>query len=151
MKKNQLLLLILLLSGTSLFAQQRTITGHVRKDNNEPIANATVAVKNTSTASQTDSAGHFSLSLSANATTLIVSYVGFKTEEVSIGNRSDISITLNPSSATLQDVVVTALGFETKKEKLATVLQYLMQKYWTKTVIFIRIIYALQRQQISIF
>lgn len=119
MKKDQpLLLALFLLFATTVNAQLRTITGHVRKENNEPVANATVAVKNTSTASQTDSAGHFSLSVPANATTLIISYVGFKTEEVPLGSRSDISITLSQSSATLQDVVVTALGFETKKEKL---------------------------------
>ncbi|MBS1663400.1 MAG: SusC/RagA family TonB-linked outer membrane protein [Bacteroidetes bacterium] len=119
MKKNQRLLLFLfLLFSVSVNAQQRTITGHVRKDNNEPVANATVAVRNTTTATQTDSAGYFSLSVPASATTLIISYVGFKNEEVSIGSRTDIAITLTPSSATLQDVVVTALGFETKKEKL---------------------------------
>jgi TonB-linked SusC/RagA family outer membrane protein len=119
MKKNQqLLLVLLLLLTTTVNAQLRTITGQVKKENNEPVPNATVAVRNTSIASQTDSTGHFSIRLPANATTLIISYVGYKTEQVVLGTRSDIVLTLSPGSAALQDVVVTALGFETRKEKL---------------------------------
>ena len=119
MKRNQRLLLVFLLLFTSaVSAQVRSITGHVTKDNGEPVPNATVAIKNTRIARQTDSAGYFSLSLPPDATILVISYVGYKTEEVAIGNRSDIPVMLHPGSAALQDVVVTALGFETKKEKL---------------------------------
>lgn len=121
MKKNQPLLLVLLLlfaTSTTATAQMRTLTGHVTRENNEPASNATVAIKNTRIVSQTDSAGYFSLSIPANATTLVISYVGYKTREIAIGRRSDITITINPGAAALQDVVVTALGFETRKEKL---------------------------------
>ena len=111
MKKHQPLLLVLfLLLTTSVNAQLRVITGQVKNQNNEPVLNATVTVRNSSIAKQTDSTGHFSISVPASATTLVISYVGFKTEEVAIGGRSDISITLSPGSAALQDVVVTALG-----------------------------------------
>ena len=119
MKRNQqLLLVLLLLFTTSVNAQLKIITGHVKNENNEPVLNATVAVRNTSIASQTDSTGHFSISVPASATVLVISYVGYKTEEVAIGGRSDVLIKLSPGSAALQDVVVTALGFETKKERL---------------------------------
>jgi TonB-linked SusC/RagA family outer membrane protein len=100
-------------------SQNIKLTGSVKDDKNVPVEGATVSVKNSSIAATTNSSGIFSMSVPASAKTLIISYVGFETTEVTIGNQAVITVALRPSDIKMQDVtVVTALGFEAKKDQL---------------------------------
>src|SRR3954447_16738844 len=95
MRKWVSLITILLFSVFSVFAQQRTITGKVVDDKNNPLSNASVLVKGTTKGTTTNETGAFTLSVPANATTLVVSSVNFTSQEVSITNSANpITVTL---------------------------------------------------------
>lgn len=91
--KQYLLTLFCLCVSMIALAQQKTITGTVIDANNEPVIGASVLEKGTSNGTITNLDGEYSLSVSAGAT-LVFSYIGYKTQEVSIGNKTTIKITL---------------------------------------------------------
>lgn len=101
-------------------AQTRLITGTVTSaaEGEGPIPGVTVQVKGTTIGTVTDANGKYSLSVPQNATTLIFSYVGMKSQEVEIGGRSVINGVLESSLVGLDEVVVTALGISREKKSL---------------------------------
>lgn len=103
---------MLLLSYCS-FAQQRLITGKVSDVNNSPLSGATVTVKETKRTTQTDSNGGFSIDI-GDGKTLVISYVGLKTQEIAIGTRKQLSVTLQPVDNSLGDVIV--VGYQSQKK-----------------------------------
>ncbi|HEY8657957.1 MAG TPA: SusC/RagA family TonB-linked outer membrane protein [Hanamia sp.] len=110
-----LTLLFLQLCQTTL-AQQKKVSGTVLSSDNMPVAGATVLLKGQKAGTQTDPDGHFSLNAS-QGNTLVISAVGFTSQEIKVGNFSTISITLQRTEEQMQEVVVTALGI--KKERKA--------------------------------
>ncbi len=125
------LISVLLFSVCSVFAQQRTITGKVVDDKNIPVGNASVIVKGTAKGTTTDEAGSFTLSASADATTLVVSSVNYATQEVDITSNPNPTIKLLPSNSALSEVVVVAYGSQRKTNvtgSVATVKSWLSGK-----------------------
>ncbi len=109
--------LIFFLSATSVSAQQ-TVTGTVKtSEDGTPLASASVQVKGTSIGTTTDPNGKFFIKASDNQT-LVISAVGFSSEEVRVGNKNNFNITLNSSTAILENVVVTALGIKRAEKAL---------------------------------
>ena len=112
-----LLLPILLISGFLTFAQ-KTVTGSVKDaETGEALVGATVVVAGTTNGTTTDVNGNFSFETSQDAQTLQISYVGYTTVSMAIGN-GPISVSLEAGSF-LDEVVVTALGREEKKASLS--------------------------------
>ncbi len=101
----------------SLVAQQtKTISGVVKDANGEPIIGANVVVKGTTNGNITDLDGRFTLNnVPANAV-LQISYVGYATQEVAVGNKSSLEIILKEDTETLQEVVVVGYGTTVKKD-----------------------------------
>lgn len=114
----QLLTVFLLLCSLPpvLMAQQRTISGTILAENNNPLPGVTVTVKNTSRSTQTDANGRFTIQ-AATGETLAVSYVGYGAQEVKVGNSNTLTITMSPAEGSMSEVVVTAMGI--KKERKA--------------------------------
>ena len=115
-----LLFSLLLLYGTALLAQNRTITGKVvsAKDNTA-LVSATISVKGTTVGTSTASDGSFSISAPAGKVTLQVSTIGFVTkEQVVESNQNNITINLMEGSQELGEVVVTALGIQRQAKTL---------------------------------
>ena len=100
----------LLIVISQLQAQTRTITGRVTDDKGNALPNASVRVKGSTTGVSSDLQGNFSISIAPNATTLIVSSVGFTETEIDINNRSSINVNLLPTDQSMQEVVVVAYG-----------------------------------------
>ena len=94
----------------------KTITGTV-VDAQGAVIGASVVEKGTSNGVVTDFDGNFSLNVSPGAT-LVISYIGYETQEVSVGNQSTINITLKEDNAQLEEVVV--VGYGVQKKKLVT-------------------------------
>ena len=92
------------------FAQTRTVTGVVSDDKGNMLQGATVTVKNSKTATVTDAGGKFTLSVPGNTQTVVVSYVGMTSQEVSIEGQSTIVVTLQSTGSQLNDVVVIGYG-----------------------------------------
>lgn len=106
----RLLTLLLLISCTyTLMAQQRTITGTVRDADGATLSGVTVLVKNTTIGTVTDAQGKYTIQAGAN-NVLVFSFIGYATQEITVGNQSTINVTLELETAQLGEVVVTALG-----------------------------------------
>lgn len=115
---------ILLLSISFLFVlgtawAQRTVSGKVvSESDNSGIPGVNVVLKGTTTGVTTDLDGNYRLSIPEDGGTLVFSFIGLSTQEVVIGSRSVIDVTMSEDVETLSEVVVTAIGFEREKKAL---------------------------------
>lgn len=119
-KKLQVVLLFFLLGCSfQTFAQVREITGRVIDDKGLPVPGASVYVPDTGIGTITDFDGEFSLEIPSRHDAFKVSYVGFKEQEVVIGDKTNFEVTLTTLTEGLEEVVVTALGIKQEKRALA--------------------------------
>ncbi len=116
MKKAYLVLMACLFVVTGLMAQ-RTVSGKVTDDDGEGIPGATVQIKGTTTGVVTDVDGNYSISVS-NDDVLLISFIGFVTQEIPVGNRTTIDVSMAADFTELQEVVVTAIGLTAQKRDL---------------------------------
>lgn len=100
------------------YAQQRTVTGTVTDEQGAPLAGVSYVVKGTSTGGVTGDDGTFSVAVSSGNPVVEFSSVGFKTQQVTVGQNSTLSVTLLKSDDQLEGVVVTALGIRKDDKKL---------------------------------
>ena len=96
------------------FAQTQ-VTGHVADVRGEDIIGANVTVKGTSNGTITDIDGNFTINVDDKNGTLAVSFIGYKTKEVKIGEKARLQIVLEEDTETLDEVVVVGYGTQTKK------------------------------------
>lgn len=87
-------------------------------DDQQSLIGATVRVKNSKEGTTTDEFGQFNLSIPSGQQTLVISYIGFKEKEVKISRSKNQEIILMPSSTSLNEVIVTAVGIESDKRIL---------------------------------
>ncbi len=122
MKKIYNLVLGFLLIGwmaNPAMAQNRTITGKVTSANDkEPLIGATVSVKGTTVGTSTDAGGNYSISVPAENTVLVFTYVGMKRTEVAIGSNTSIDLAMQDDGTGLDEVVITAIGLEKATKSL---------------------------------
>ena len=117
MKKISLIIAVLCMMVQFGFAQQLTVTGVVTsKDDGEPIIGASILVKGTTNGTITDFDGNYSINV-AKGETLVVSYVGMKTQEIVVKNAMQ-NIVLVTDAEVLEEVVVTAMGVVQEKKRL---------------------------------
>lgn len=118
-KRGYITLLALLVSIIT-FAQGVTVKGTVLDENQEPLIGATVQVKGESTGAAADLDGNFTLKAKKNAT-LVVSYIGYLTQEVRLQGKTQVTIQLTPDSKTLDEVVVVGYGTMKKSDLTGSV------------------------------
>ncbi len=100
---------------TTLGLAQRTVTGTVTNaEDNTPIPGAAVLIKGTTTGAYTDGEGNYSVSVPDQASALVFSYYGFSTQELEVGDQTEINVRLESSVGTLDEVIVT--GYTTQRE-----------------------------------
>jgi TonB-linked SusC/RagA family outer membrane protein len=115
-KKAGQIFFALLIFTTGLFAQ-RTISGKILAgDDKSGLIGATVVVKGTTNGTSTDFDGNFTLSVPNDASTLVVSSVGFLTREVDIASVNTVEVTLPVDVSTLEEIVVTGYASQRKKD-----------------------------------
>ena len=112
-------MLILLLSSAFIYAQ-KTVSGTVSDKSGVPLAGASVIVKGTSNGTSTDFDGNYSLNVQENSDVLLISYIGFKSVEITVGNQTTISVSLEEDAESLDEVVVNVLGFKEKRDAVAS-------------------------------
>lgn len=103
--------------GVALSAQTRAIRGNVLDNDNQPVAGASVAVKGTTVGTVTDVNGTFSLNVSNDPVTLVISSLGLTTQEVVVSPGAS-SVDIKMANAVLEEVVVTALGISREAKTL---------------------------------
>jgi len=98
------------------FAQQ-TISGTVRDaSTGNPLVGATIVVKGSNQSTASDAQGTFSIAVQGNNSILTISYVGYTSQEVTVGTRTNLEIALVSNSVELNQVVVVGYGTQNKKD-----------------------------------
>jgi TonB-linked SusC/RagA family outer membrane protein len=115
------LCLIFLLFFQFAFGQEKLITGEVVDDKGAPLQNASVRVKGADGGVSTDLSGHFSISVPSGVTSLMVSFVGFKAQEVAIVGGKVARIVMEPGLSNLDEVVVVGYGTQKRKDVTGSV------------------------------
>ncbi|WFE86999.1 TonB-dependent receptor [Parabacteroides chongii] len=106
--------IILKLPRTTQSGQTKKITGTIKDENGEAVIGANVSVKGTTTGTITDIDGNFSLEAQQGAT-LLISYIGYETQEITVGSQSVYSIRLSEDSQALDEVVVIGYGTQNRQ------------------------------------
>lgn len=138
--KNQLLLALLIIASTQLFAQDITIKGKIKdKSTGEDLVGVSIVVKGGSSAegrpkaTATDVNGEFSLTVDQNAT-IIISYIGFKPKEVKASEIGSVSLDLEQETDVLDEVVVVGYGSADKRD-VSSALSKISSKDFNKGVV----------------
>lgn len=98
-------------------AQNQKITGKVTSvDDGEPMIGVSVLVQGTNKGGSTDIDGNYSIQVSPGETTLVFTFIGYKTQTVEIGNRTSIDIALETDATELTEVVVVGYGVQKKSD-----------------------------------
>jgi TonB-linked SusC/RagA family outer membrane protein len=114
---------LLMLTTTMAWSQSRTVTGKVTaSDDGSAMPGVNIVVKGTSTGTTSDVEGRYSLNVESNAT-LIFTFVGYATQEVSVGAQSEVNVTLQSDITALSEVVVEGYATIKKKDLTGSVAQ----------------------------
>lgn len=115
MFRKLLLLLVMVCSFTIIRAQEKAVTGTVTDANDGMgIPGVSVVVKGTTTGTSTDIDGHFSINADASST-LVFSFIGYKSQEILVGDQTQFNIVLGADVENLSEVVIIGYG-QVKKE-----------------------------------
>jgi TonB-linked SusC/RagA family outer membrane protein len=96
--------------------QQAKVTGKIVNVNNEPLPGVTILVKGTTLGTLTDAGGRYTITNLPNGSALIFSFIGMQTQEVEVGNKTVIDVTLIEESIGLDEVVVIGYGTQKKRD-----------------------------------
>ncbi|SFR64421.1 SusC/RagA family TonB-linked outer membrane protein [Maribacter stanieri] len=116
-KLNGLLTLLLALVVHISFAQQKTVSGTVTDQGGLPLPGVNIVVEGTTTGTQTDFDGNYSI-MAAQGETLLFTYIGQKAVRKSVGAGSTVSVQMEEDAQALEEVVVTAQGIKREKKAL---------------------------------
>jgi TonB-linked SusC/RagA family outer membrane protein len=108
----------LLVAVSSSFAADQVITGKVQDEKGNELAGATVTVKGTSKGTNTDAEGNYRINVASAEDVLVFSYIGYAKQEILVGSKTTINVKLVAGDATLNEVVVTALGVSKDARKI---------------------------------
>lgn len=115
------IILALAMCLTSALSAQISVQGKVKDNNGQALSGVSVVVKNTSNGTTTDANGSFSISVPHASSILVISYVGFPTQELEVGNKTSFDVTLSALSGQLNEVVVVGYGTLKRKEVTSAV------------------------------
>lgn len=119
--KTKIWVLIALVFGIFAFTTQRTIKGKVLSaSDGSALPGVMVAVKGTSIGTQTDANGEFQLTLPTGSEKLVFTCIGYKTQEVKVGQDSIITVKLEDDAHALEEVVVVGYGIQKRRDMSVT-------------------------------
>ena len=97
---------------------QRTVSGTVADSEGKGMPGVNVIVKGTSTGTTTNTDGQYNISLGDGTSVLVFSFIGYATQEIDVGTRTSVDVSMTEDVAQLNEVVVTALGIERNTKAL---------------------------------
>ena len=113
---HQIIFLILTFLSFGAMAQNRKVTGKVAERGGQGIPGASVIIKGSTTGTTTNVEGEFSVNVKDDNEILMISSVGFVSQEVKVGSQSSINLTLQDDVANLSEVIVTGYGTQSKRD-----------------------------------
>ncbi len=117
--KQKLLLLVLILISIGIHstsAQEVMVRGMVVDEKQLPLPGANIVVKGTTVGTVTDIDGNFSINVPNSSSVLVISFLGYFTQEIAVNNRNDFSFSMVPNLDELGEVVVVGYGTQRKIE-----------------------------------
>lgn len=121
MNKYLLTFFVLWLTTVSLSAQNRDVSGRVTgADDGLPLPGVNVVIKGTTNGAVTDGNGQFKLVVNTPETVLLFSFIGYKSLEVPVGDKTSLDVQLESDITQLSEVIVTALGVVQDRDKFAS-------------------------------
>jgi len=118
--KYVLILTLALFLNNALFAQI-SVQGKVTDNTGQALPGVSVIVKETSNGTTTDFNGAFSISVPTKNSVLVFSYIGYPIQEIEVGDKTTLSVSLTPSAGQLNEVVVIGYGTQRRKEVTSAV------------------------------
>lgn len=111
----------------------KVIKGHIVDENGEALPGASIVIKGQTSGVISDINGNFSLSVTNGNAVIVVSSVGYKTQEIALSGRTTVNISMSTTVSELKEVVVTALGIKREKKSLGYAVQDVKADELTKT------------------
>jgi len=108
---------LIVITGKNEIVANKVVTGKVVDEKGIPLPGVSIKLKGTATGTVSDINGGFSINVPDNAV-LVISFIGYESQEISVAGKTSISVTLAASSKSLNEVVVTALGIKKEEKKL---------------------------------
>tara|TARA_R110002073_G_scaffold40547_5_gene114964 strand:- start:68281 stop:71622 length:3342 start_codon:yes stop_codon:yes gene_type:complete len=103
-----------------LFAQDREVKGSIKDIAGMPLLGVNIIVEGTSTGTQSDFDGNYTINVSEGAV-LLFSYIGMQTQRVVVGDRSEINVVMKEDAASLDEVLIVGYGTQTKESLTGSV------------------------------
>jgi len=123
LSKQCLFLALILLCSVAAFGQDRAVSGKIIDDQGQPIPGANILEKGTGNGTVTDAQGAFNIKVGGANAVLVVTFIGFKTQEIPVGSQTNIDVTLLPDVAALSEVIVTGYASERKADLVSAISQ----------------------------
>jgi TonB-dependent starch-binding outer membrane protein SusC len=121
----RILVILLVLVGVNGLAQTTRVTGKVTSDDDGgPLPGVSILEKGTTNGTVTDSDGNFAISASNADATLVFSFVGYASQEISITAKQSINVVLKTDVTALNEVVVLGYGVQEKKDVTGSILSF---------------------------
>ena len=120
--KNFILILCLATFSQWVYAQNKQITGRVVDTKGEAAIGASILEKGTTNGTITDFDGNFKLTVGPKAV-LQISYIGYKTQEIPVSNKTKLNITMEEDTEVLDEVVVVGYGAQKKESVVGAISQ----------------------------
>lgn len=128
-----LALAFFILSISSSFAQNGTVSGTVKDPDNKPVEGATITVKQTKVSTVADKDGRFSIS-AVKGNTITISNVNFEPQNFEVGNETTVEIKLELKSGTLDEVVVVGYGSSIKRDLASATSKVTAKQFQTAVI-----------------
>ncbi len=107
----------MLFCGLTLFAQDRTIIGKITADDGSVLPGVNITLRGSNRGANSTAEGTYQISAPSNAV-LVFSFIGFKSQEITVGNQSVINVKMVADASQLQEVVVTAQGIRKSQREI---------------------------------
>jgi TonB-linked SusC/RagA family outer membrane protein len=119
--KGTIILLMSFLCLGIAYSQEKTITGNIVDNTGEPLPSVSIIIKGTNNGVISDVKGNFTITVPNSSSVLIISYLGFLTEEITVGEQTQINVQLELDIQNLSEVVVTGYGSQKKETMTGSV------------------------------
>jgi TonB-dependent starch-binding outer membrane protein SusC len=115
-KKKMFMGMIMLFAMNITYAQEHVVKGLITDESKIPIPGASIVIKGTTSGVLTDVEGKFSLNAPSGSTVLVISYIGYETQEIQVGDQVSINVILKEKTTELEMVVVVGYGVQKKSD-----------------------------------